>query len=296
MIMEEVKKTSLNDKNKMIFNAIILGYTGDMEESVKTAFSESGLMHILAVSGQHIGILVVILQIILGFLNKNNTLIFIKVLTMIAIVWLYALLTGLSPSVLRAAVMFSIISIGINIRSDSSSINVIGASAFFTLFFNPSTIMNIGFQLSYLAVLSIILFYDFIKNLLIFKYRISDYIWEMTAMSIAAQILTVPIMSFYFGKIPIYSLLANLIAIPAAFIILFYAVIYTPIIILTVVFKPADYLMDFLISCLYYPAKIICTFPFASAKFNLPLIQMFSYYLIITVLCIKYREKIFKSL
>jgi len=207
-----------------VLQALTLGDKSEIDEDTRQSYVASGAMHILAVSGLHVGIIYMILNFFLGFLDKFKTKkwnygSFIKASILILFLWTFALISGLSPSVRRAALMFMIVIIGRAIKNKVSIYNSISASAFILLLLDPYQIMNVGFQLSYAAVISIIHFQPKILKLFVIKNKILYYFWSLTAVSIAAQIGTAPISMFYFHVFPNYFFIANLIVIPLAFVI-----------------------------------------------------------------------------
>ena len=208
-----------------VLSALTLGYKSELTPELKESFSTSGAMHILAVSGLHVGIIFLILCKLLFPLRKNKYGKIIESIIIISILFFYAFLTGLSDSVLRATIMFSFISIGKMFTRQINIYNTISASAFILLIINPYSIMNVGFQLSYAAVISIVFFQAKIYSLLPFKRTIPDYIWQLVSVSIAAQIGTFPITIFYFDQFPIYFILTNIVIIPLATLIVYGAIL-----------------------------------------------------------------------
>ncbi|MCH8904093.1 MAG: ComEC/Rec2 family competence protein [Bacteroidetes bacterium] len=214
-----------NTESVSIASAIILGYKNELGHELKQAYAASGAMHILAVSGLHVGLIYVIFSHILSFLHKIRYGKFIKALLMLFVVWSFAVITGLSPSVERASIMLSFIIAGQAFYKNISIYNSLAASAFFLILTNPLIITYVGFQLSYLAVFGIILLQPKINSLFYFKNRLLTSIWALCSVSIAAQLATAPLGLFYFHQFPVYFLLTNLFAIPAATIILYLGIL-----------------------------------------------------------------------
>ncbi len=208
-----------------VLSALTLGYKNELTPELKESFSTSGAMHILAVSGLHVGIIFIILGKLLFFLQRNRYGKIIQSVIIITILFFYAFLTGLSDSVLRATVMFSFISIGKMFTRQVNIYNTISASAFILLIINPYSLMNVGFQLSYAAVISIVFFQPKIYSLLNFNRTIPDYIWQLISVALAAQLGTFPITIYYFDQFPLYFILSNIVIIPVATIIIYGAVI-----------------------------------------------------------------------
>ena len=200
--------------------ALILGIKDDLDKDLKAAYSAAGAMHVLAVSGLHVGIIHMLLSWSLGFLKKYKFGRGLFLLLSLSSLWSYAFITGLSPSVLRAVIMFSVVLIGNNTLRFHNIYNSLAVSAFLILLYNPFMLMEVGFQLSYAAVLGIVYLQPKIFGLLAIKNILLNKIWSITCVSIAAQVATFPIGLFYFHQFPTYFLVSNLIVIPAAFIIL----------------------------------------------------------------------------
>lgn len=211
----------LTDRSVLsIASALVLGYRNDMEKEVLNVFTDTGTVHVLSVSGLHVGIVFVVFSALLFWMNRNPKIKFVKGIVLIVLIWLYALITGFSPSVLRAAIMISFTLIAFHFVRNRNIYNTIAASALMLLFYNPKFISNIGFQLSYLAVIAIIYLYPKIRDLFAFENRVLRWIWSYSALSIAAQLITFPLVIYYFNNFPLYFLPANLFIItPATFIV-----------------------------------------------------------------------------
>lgn len=203
-----------------IAKALLLGQKKLLEREISEAYATAGAMHILAVSGLHVGI-------IYGFfflfvkpfrLKIKKRIIYLS--AVILLIWCYAMLTGMSPSVLRAATMFTFMGIA-QMHSRSPSIfNPIALSALVLLVFDPNLIYAVGFQLSYLALLGILVIQPLLVNLWLPNSKIIEYCWQITTVGIAAQLGTFALSAFYFHVFPTYFMLSNLIAIPGAFVIM----------------------------------------------------------------------------
>ena len=215
-----IEKYIKNSSESGIVKALMLGIKDDLDINTKQDYANAGAMHVLAVSGLHVGIIYLLINSVFGFLKKQKFGRPIFVFIGITILWIYALVTGLSPSVLRAATMFSFIIIADNTQRQSNIYNTLAASAFIMLIFNPLLITNVGFQLSYLAVFGIVYLQPRIYRLLDIEFTLLDSLWKLTAVSLAAQIATFPLGIYYFHQFPTYFWISNLIVIPAAFLIL----------------------------------------------------------------------------
>lgn len=205
--------------------ALILGNRTLLENETRDHFAKTGTMHVLAVSGLHVGIFYAILEILLNLIpffkkNKTTNYRYIKPIIIVSCIWIYGCITGLSPSIFRSAVMFTMLAFGRLDGQHINSYNILSASAILLFFINPFMVMEVGFQLSFLAVLGIVAFQPYLYKLIKVKHPIPKYIWSLATVSIGAQIGTIPITIFYFHQFPNYFLLTNMVAIPMAFLTL----------------------------------------------------------------------------
>lgn len=219
-LLNILKKNGLEDDELGVASALILGYKDDLDNELKHSYSSAGATHVLAVSGLHVGIIFLAISFVLGVFDKSEKLTFIRLFIVLFILWSYATITGLSPSVVRAATMFSFVAIGKAYKRDTNIYNTLAGSALVLLIINPYLIMEVGFQLSYLAVLGIVYFQKIIYKRIYIKNKIGDYIWTITSVSIAAQLTTFPLGLLYFHQFPTYFFISNLVVIPAAVIII----------------------------------------------------------------------------
>ncbi len=210
----------VNKSSLQIASALVLGYRNELEKEVMNTFTATGTVHVLAVSGLHVGIVFVVFSALLFWMNRNVRTKIIKGILLILLVWFYALITGFSPSVLRASIMISFALIGLHFVKGGSIYNSIASSAFLLLIYNPKFLSHVGFQLSYLAVIAIVYLYPKLRDLWPIKNRVLQWLWNYSALSISAQLITFPLVVYYFNSFPLYFLPANLfIIIPATFIV-----------------------------------------------------------------------------
>lgn len=201
--------------------ALLLGYVDKLDADIITAYSSTGALHVLSVSGLHVAIVYIVFNWLLFFLDKIKYGKIIKAITLLLLLWFYAALTGLSPSVLRSAAMFSFIIFAKAFNRHTNIYNTLAASAFFLLIINPYLIMDVGFQLSYLAVIGIVYIQPKIYAWLEVENWLLDQIWIITSVSISAQIATFPLGLHYFHQFPNYFLLSNFIVIPVSTVIIY---------------------------------------------------------------------------
>ena len=203
-----------------VISALSLGYRKELTPETRAAFVATGAMHVLAVSGLHVGLIYLFLLRVFSFLKRSTSGKWVRFSLILSILWAYALITGLSPSVQRATLMFTFLLFAESINRTSSIYNSIAASAFALLLIDSDILFAVGFQLSYAAVLSIVFFYPLINQLVPTNNPFLKKPWQLFCVSLAAQIGTFPLSIYYFNQFPIYFWLSNFVVIPAAFVLL----------------------------------------------------------------------------
>lgn len=219
-VLHAIKANIKGKKEQGLAEAMLIGYRDDLDKSLLQSYSNTGVVHVIAVSGMHLSLLYWVVSLLLRPLLKNRSARWLYALLVLGILWGFSFIAGGAASVVRAAVMFSFITIGKQINRNVSIYNILAASAFCQLVYNPYWLWDVGFQLSYIAVLSIIIFYRHVYSLLYIKNQILDKIWQLAAVSIAAQILTTPLSIYYFHQFPVYFLLANMVVVPVSSMVL----------------------------------------------------------------------------
>ena len=219
-LLDIYKELPIDKRELEILSALTLGYKRDLDPETKRVFSSAGAMHVLAVSGLHVGIIFWIIVLLLGYLRKRKHGRIIFMVVSVFSLWCYAFITGLSPSVTRATTMFSIFILGETLQRKSSVYNSLAASAFFLLLINPNNLFETGFQLSYSAVFGIVYLQPKIRSLINIKNKILLFLLDLLIVSITAQIATLPFTLFYFGQFPLYFWLTNIIIIPAVMLLI----------------------------------------------------------------------------
>lgn len=260
---DRLTKSGLEPGELMVAKALILGEKESLDRDTLRTYSSAGAMHVLAVSGLHVGIVMLLLAFILKpvkLMLKGRVLFLIGVLGGI---WFYALITGMSSSVLRASVMFSFVLIGKEIERENSVYQSILVSAFLLILLEPLVIFQVGFQLSYLAVFGIVYLQPKIYNLIYIKYYLGDKIWQISSVSIAAQFATFPLGLYYFHQFPNFFMLSNLIVIPLAFAILLVGLLYLVLSWLPYVQELLFFILDLLISVLNKGVKWVESLPYS---------------------------------
>ena len=221
------QKLGFSGDELAVLSALTIGDKTELSDSVRESYSVAGASHILALSGLHIGLLYTLLFFILKPIARRGNIgrVIRSVLLLLILLWAFAFFTGLSPSVVRSVSMFSILAMADMVGRQPLSLNTLAAAAWLMLFCNPAWLFDVGFQLSFLAVASILLIQKPIYHLITVKGRIGKYIWGLISVSVAAQIGTAPLVMFYFSRFSVHFLLTNLVVIPFITIILYAAVI-----------------------------------------------------------------------
>jgi len=201
-------------KEKAVLIAISLGSKELLDPEIKSDFADAGAIHVMAVSGLHVGLIWLFIGFITGFLKSSLVGRIMQFLLLMTVLWAYAGVTGMSASVTRSCLMFSLVSFGSLILRQSSVFNTVLLSAFIQILLNPLVVLDTGFQFSYSAVFSILFFQPLIRKILYSKFKILDYIANLISVSIAAQIFTFPLAIFYFHQFPVWFILTNIVVIP----------------------------------------------------------------------------------
>lgn len=240
-IDQRLEESAFSSTQIALIQALILGQRSKLSKETYTHFTEAGVVHVLAVSGLHIGILLFFLLLILKPLTYLPGGRIIRSCLLILLLWSYALVVGLSPSILRAVSMFSFLSLGLFFKRKVFTINMLCLSALVLLLYQPGFIRLVGFQLSYAAVLAILLFQNKIFSLFHFPHKITRYFWRIASVTLAAQFGVLPFSLFYFHQFPGLFFLSNLVILPFLGIIIGMGVV----LLIGICFTP---LPDFLIT------------------------------------------------
>lgn len=204
---------------RAIILALVLGQKESLTPEVSTSYIRSGTIHVLAVSGLHVGIIYWVLTLLFMPLRSiGNLRRFLSIISL-CVLWLYAFVTGLSPSVLRATAMFTFVPTAALLGKQRNSYHTLAASAFLLLCWNPMLLFTVSFQLSYVAVIGILYLQPRIYRLLIFPYWLLDKLWLLTSVSLGAQLATIPLSIYYFHQFPVYFVVANWVVVPASLLI-----------------------------------------------------------------------------
>ena len=289
-------KTNMRDTDAIaVASTMLLGYRADLRKEVQQTYAQTGTMHLLSVAGMHVGLVYLFISFILSFLTKFKHGKLLKISLSIFLIWCYALITGFSPAVCRASLMLSAVIIGLGFSRHISRLNLLAVSAFILLLYNPFYLLDVGFQLSYIAVGGIIIIQPYIYKWLFFGNRWLNELWLVCSVSIAAQIVLFPIGMFYFHDFPVYFLVSNLFVVIPSAIILFVGIVYLALPVIPILSSALAWLVEHTALIMTKTLGFIEHAPFGRVDklWLSPFEVMLCYGLIISVICLFiYKNKI----
>ncbi|MDZ7878010.1 MAG: ComEC/Rec2 family competence protein [Saprospiraceae bacterium] len=210
-----LKKHLTTEQEFAVGGALLLGYRDAVDEDVRNAYVQTGAMHILAISGMHIVLIFQGLQWVFSvYKSGNRRFRWTKIIVSLVLIWFFSLIAGLGASILRAAIMATFLTIGQTMKRKGNIYNILTASAFVLLLWQPLFLFDVGCQLSYFAVVGIVYFYPKIQKIIISKHKIINYIWDGLSIGFAAQLVVTPISIYYFHQFPTYFWLSGLLVVP----------------------------------------------------------------------------------
>lgn len=280
-----------------IINALILGQRQDMNQSIYNDYVNAGAIHILAVSGLHVGIILLLFNILLKPLENLKHGKLIKVFTIVILLWSFAVVAGLSASVTRAVTMFSIVAIAMNWKRRTNIYNTLAISVFILLLFKPMFLFDVGFQMSYLAVLAIVTIQPLLYKLWKPKWKITDYFWQIFTVTVAAQFGVVPISLYYFHQFPGLFFVSNMVIIPFLGLILGFGILIIVLAILNCLPELLANLYGMIISLMNTIINWVSqqdTFLIQHISFDIE--QVIASYCLIIALILLFKKPNFKSL
>lgn len=205
-----------------LLSALTVGEKRDFPRELKENYTAAGASHVLALSGLHLGILYLLLAALLPLRGRRRAVVVLRELLVLSVLWCFVFVAGATPSVVRAAILFTLISLGRCLQQESSSLSSLAFAAIVMLLFSPHMLFDVSFQLSFAAVLSIVLLAPKLQTLLGVEKRgwLYAYVTNLLILSFVAQIGTLPILWYHFGVLPLYSLLTNIVVVPLAFVVM----------------------------------------------------------------------------
>ncbi|OQP46994.1 hypothetical protein A4H97_05615 [Niastella yeongjuensis] len=262
-IVALLKKYIPGAKESGLAEAMLIGYKEDLDQRLVQSYSDTGVVHIIAISGLHLGLIYWLLTLLCKPLAQRKGGKLVQPILIIAGLWLFSCIAGGSPSVLRSAVMFTCLVIGAHLNRRTSIYNSLASSAFLLLCYNPFWLWDAGFQLSYAAVLSLAMFYKPIYNMVFVQNKLLDLLWKSICVTLAAQVLTVPVSVYLFHQFPNLFLIANLLAVPLSSLIIIGEIILCIAGVLPILATGVGYLLHYTIHWLNTFIEQVGRLPFA---------------------------------
>lgn len=224
-IIRNLKRSGFRDEELQVVNALILGQQQEISADVMRDYQYAGAVHILSVSGLHVGFILLFLNFLLKPLPKNRSGRIIKLILIISSLWTFAIVAGLSPSVVRSVTMFSFLALGMYLKRSTNIFHTLIVSALLILLFEPSFLFDVGFQLSYVALFFILWLQPLLSDIWIPQNPIIKYFWDILTVSFAAQIGAFPLSTYYFHQFPGLFFVTNLVIIPFLSVIMLLGVV-----------------------------------------------------------------------
>ncbi len=224
-INQKLKHYNFKPDELAIINALLLGQRHDIDKDIYSNFVNAGAIHILAVSGLHVGIILMILNVMLSPFKRMAYGNLITTIIIVILLWCFALIAGLSPSVTRAVTMFSILTVAMNLKRPTHIYNTLAISMFLILLFKPLALFDVGFQLSYLAVLAIVTLDPLIYKRWKPKSKLVDFYWHTFTVTVSAQLGILPLSLFYFHQFPGLFFISNMVIIPCLGVVLGFGIL-----------------------------------------------------------------------
>ena len=239
-IVNKYRSLGFDDAGLALLSALTVGEKRDFPRELKENYAVAGASHVLALSGLHLGIFYLLLSVLLPFKGRSRWVSVSRETAIVVALWAFAYIAGLSASVVRSAILFTLMSVGRCMRQEASSVSSLAFAAIVMLLFSPHLLFDVSFQLSFSAVLAILLLVPHLQGLLNVDGhgRLYRYVVNLLILSFAAQLGTLPFVWYHFGVLPLYSLLTNFFVVPLAFVV----IALTLLLLATSFFPPLEYL------------------------------------------------------
>lgn len=265
-VVERYRRLGFEDDGLALLSALTVGEKRDFPQELKENYTAAGASHILALSGLHLGIIYMLLTLLFPYRGRNRLLVLLRETVVVAALWAFAYVAGLPASVVRAATLFSLMSLGRCLRQEPSPLSSLAFAAIAMLIFSPHLLFDVSFQLSFSAVFAILLLTPPLQEVLnVTEHgRLYRYVANLLILTLAAQVGTLPFVWYHFGILPLYSLLTNILVVPLAFVLMVLALL----LLVTSFFAPLRMLfaaaLQFVTSVMNGGASFIASLPGAS--------------------------------
>ena len=271
-LISKLEKQGFQSDNESVIKALVLGDRTDISTELKRDYADAGAVHLLAISGLHIGVLLLLLNGLFSPLLQWKHGGFVRLLLVVSCLWIFAFITGLSASVMRSVTMFSAVALGIALKRSKSQFQTLLISLFVLLLIRPNFIYDVGFQLSYLAVFGILWLMPVAMQFWKPRWWIVMKIWQLIALGTIAQLCVLPLSLYYFHQFPLLFLIANLVIVPFMGLLLGGGILVVLVsalnINIPIIIKGYDFLMSFMNGLIYWVADqdalVIRNIPFGT--------------------------------
>lgn len=295
-IIYNLEKNHFSKSELSVVVALILGQQQDISPEIVRDYQYAGAVHVLSVSGLHVGFILLFISFLLKPLPNTKRALFIKLLITIVSLWAFGILAGLAPSVVRSVTMFSFVAVGMHLKRTLNIYNTLAVSAFVILLFQPSFLFDIGFQLSYAALFFIVWLQPLLSGIWKPKHTITSYLWDIITVSFAAQIGTFPMSIYYFHQFPGLFFVTNLVILPGMSLILGLGVIVMVLAAFDVVWMPLLKSLEWSVGLLNKIIAWVASFDdFILKDISLNSYLMWSCYLVIFCLIIWAKKPTYKK-
>lgn len=296
-IISNLEHSAISKEELNVLNALILGQQQDISPEILKDYQYAGAVHVLSVSGLHVGFILLFITYLVKPIGNSRKGALFKLSVVVLSLWAFAILTGLSPSILRATAMFSFLAIGIHLRRTVNIYHTLLVSMLLILFFKPSFLFDVGFQLSYLALFFILWLQPILSDIWQPKNRIVKYFWDILTVSFAAQIGAMPLSMYYFHQFPGLFFVTNLLILPLLGVIMAVGVVAIVIAMFTTVpffvAKTIEFLITFLNLMIHWVASID-SFVIRNISFSKEM--LLGFYLVIILIILWIKKPVFKRL
>lgn len=289
-----IDKQNIKDETKQILAALLLGDKRGLSKDISNKFSKMGLVHTLALSGLHVSLIYGIFAFFLSFVLQHRQR--LQSVVLVVIIIAYAILTGLSPSVMRASLMFLLYAFSLLINRRTTAINIVFLSALILLIYNSNLLFDVGFQLSYLAVIGIVYFYNKFKFYFKNHSSLVKFFFGLALVSISAQLSTGLLSVYYFHSFPLSFLWANLIVLPLITVLLYEGLLYLVLLIIGVNYSFIDWIIDKSTEFILLILAILELYSFAPIQLYISKISLVLSYGLLLLLCVVLLEKNYRYL
>ena len=285
--IKKIRQTGLNEGILALFSALTLGEKSQLRQEVKSLYAEVGVSHILALSGMHLSFLVAVLSLLLLRCCVRRWAKVLGIFAVLVLVWGYTFVAGLPASLVRAAIMYSLMLSGSLFGRQGFSLNSLGVSAVLMLSFQPLLLYDVGFQLSFLAMWGILTVYPLFANHIIVQWRYTKWVVQSLLVSFSAQLFTVPLVAYVFDTFAPYSALATLLVTPLTALLIYLMPVLMLVVMTGIPVAPVGFVVELLVGVQNTVLQFFAALPFSVVHVHCSLPLLFVTYMLLGVVLFK---------